>query len=296
MTPTAATPTATSPVTPVPPVATSPPAPTTPIPIPLRIVYVYGSVGDSDIYVANADGSGRDCVACHACDEAEPAWSPDGRHIVYQADCGGSYDIWIISSSGGNPIQLTRTSATDEREPDWSPDGSQIAFRASSAGKDRNTDGDLRVMDADGGGVYSLGTQGRSPVWSPDGRWITFMSERSGGWEIYVYNLQSGTTDRLTDCSANCRWPAWSPDGRYVIYHSTTGPGSVTADTIWYVPASGGSPVRLVSGNQAGRPTWSVRGLIAFNSDQGIETVRENGSGRQTLVRSDQNWAPVWSE
>nr|HID13872.1 serine/threonine-protein kinase [Anaerolineae bacterium] len=262
----------------------------------LRIVYVYGNVGSTDIYVANADGSGRICVACQTCDEAEPVWSPDGRYIVYQADCGGSYDIWIVSSSGGNPTQLTRTSGTDEREPDWSPDGSQIAFRASPVDSDRNADGDLRVMNADGSNAYSLDIQGRSPVWSPDGRRITFMSERSGSWEVYVYDFQSGATNRLTNCSANCRWPDWSPDGQYVVYHSTTGPGSVTADTIWYLPASGGNSIPLVSGHHAGRPSWSVSGLIAFNSDYGIEVVREDGSGRQILISGDQNWAPVWSE
>jgi len=282
--------------TPTPLIATSPPAAVPPATAPLRIAYVYGAVGNTDVYVANADGSARDCVACRSCDEAEPAWSPDGRYIVYQADCDGSYDIWIVSSSGGNPTRLTHTSGTDEREPDWSPDGSQIAFRVNPVGGERNADGDLWIMNADGNGGHSLGIRGRSPVWSPDGRRLAFMSEQSGSWEIYVYDLQEGTTRQLTSCSANCRWPAWSPDGRYVIYHSTTGPGSVTADTIWYVPVSGGSPTRLVSGSHAGRPTWSVQGLIAFNSDRGIEVVREDGSERRTLISSDQNWAPVWSE
>jgi serine/threonine protein kinase len=268
-----------------------PPSPTLP-----RIVYVYGSVGDTDVYVAKADGSERECVACRACDEAEPAWSPDESRIVYQSNCGGSYDIWAVSSSGGSPTQLTRTPSADEREPDWSPDGSQIIFRTSSVDSNRNSDGDLQVMDYDGGNVYSLGVRGRSPVWSPDGHHIAFMSERSGSWEVYTYGFQSGITKRLTSCSANCRWPAWSPDGQHVIYHSTTGSGSVTADTIWYVATSGGSSVRLVSGSHAGRPSWCGQGLVAFNSDQGIEVIRADGSGRQTLISGDQNWAPAWSE
>jgi TolB protein len=160
----------------------------------------------------------------------------------------------------------------------------------------RNSDGDLQVMDYDGGNVYSLGVRGRSPVWSPDGHHIAFMSERSGSWEVYTYDFRNGTTKRLTSCSANCRWPAWSPDGQHVIYHSTTGSGSVTADTIWYVATSGGSSVRLVSGSHAGRPSWCGQGLVAFNSDQGIEVIRADGSGRQTLISGDQNWAPDWSE
>ena len=34
--------------------------------------------------------------------------------------------------------------------------------------------------------------KGRSPVWSPDGKMIAFMSERTGRWQIYIYDLETG--------------------------------------------------------------------------------------------------------
>ncbi len=259
-----------------------------------RIVYVNGDVGRTDIYIAQADGSGATCWACAACDEAEPAWSPDGA-IVYQADCSGSYDIWIARSPGGGQA-LTHTPAVDEREPDVSPDGARIVYRANPTGSDRNADGDLQVMNADGSGAYSLGTVGRGPAWSPDGRRIAFMSNRDGRWQIYLYDFQSGTTTRLTDCLTNCRWPAWSPDGQAVVYHSTTSASTTDADTIWIVPAAGGSPSQLVSGSHPGRPGWSRNGQIVFNSDRGIEVVNADGSGRRVLIADNVNWAPAWSE
>jgi serine/threonine-protein kinase len=287
----------TAPPSPVPATAAPAVASPTPRPAPPRLLYAHGNVGNTDIYVADADGSGRVCIACGSCDEAEPAWSPDGLRVVYQANCeGGSYDLWTASSKGGGAERLTRTGQIDEREPDWSPDGRRIVFRVTSEGANRNSDGDIMVMGIDGTGANSLGTPGRSPAWSPDGRKIAFMSDRSGSWQIYVFVLDGGTTKQLTDCSVNCRWPAWSPDGQHVIYHSTTGPGSVTADTIWFIPAAGGSPQRVVGGHQAGRPTWSSRGLIAFNSDRGIEIVEADGSSRRTLIAEDVNWAPQWSE
>jgi serine/threonine-protein kinase len=293
---------ATSSATPVPPTATSPSATIIPTSASPRIVYVHGSVGNTNIYVANADGSGRTCIVCNACDEAEPAWSPDGRHIVYQSDCGGSYDIWIVSSSGGNPTQLTRTSGTDEREPDWSPDGSQIVYRASAVRSDRNADGELWMMNANGSNQQRLGGKtilGRSPTWSPDGQKVLFMSEQSGHWQIYVYDLRTGNTARLTNCSTNCRWPCWSPDGQYVAYHSTvsaTGNNSATAQTIWIIPAGGGTATQLTTGSHPGRPSWSSNGRIIFNSDHGIEAVAADGSGRQVLLSGSDNWAPDWSE
>ena len=267
-----------------------------------RVAYVRGNVGSTDIYIANVDGSGRICVACNACDEVEPAWSPDGRRIVYQADCSSSYDIWSVSSSGGSPTQLTHTSGTDEREPDWSPDGSQIVYRISVGDSARNSDGELWVMSASGGNQQLLGgvtILGRSPTWSPDGRKVLFMSEQSGRWQIYIYDLNTSNTARLTNCATNCRWPCWSPDGQYVAYHSTvsaTGGNSATAETVWIVPSGGGTAIQLTSGNHPGRPTWSSNGQIAFNSDRGIETIATDGSNRQVLLNNDENWAPDWSE
>jgi hypothetical protein len=261
-----------------------------------RIAYVSGSVGDTDIYVADADGTNRRCVACRSCDESEPGWSVDGLYVVYQSDCGGSYDIWYVGSHGGDATRLTYTAHIDEREPDWSPDGSQIVYRASSSNSDRNEDGELRLMNHTGQGDRSLGLRGRSPVWSPTGQSIVFMSERSGSWEIYLYDLQGDTVRQLTNCSANCRWPAWSPDGEHIIYHTTTGAGSTIADTIWKMSVSERSVTEVVSGSHAGRPSWSASAFIAFNSDRGIEVIGEDGRGRKTLIHDDSHWAPVWSE
>jgi serine/threonine protein kinase len=302
---------------PRPPLATPPPAspmtatpvrPATVMPSPTpsdvvspKITYVKGSVQNTDVYVANADGSGRTCVACRSCDEAESAWSPDGSHIAYQSNCGGNYDIWVVDVGTGSVAQLTDTPGVDEREPDWSPDGFQIVYRTSTQGSDRNSDGELWVMNGDGSSPRRLDNMvimGRSPRWSPNGDRILFMSERSGRWQIYVYDPGLGTTTRLTDCGTNCRWPCWSPDGRYVAYHSTTtatGSGSALQETIWLIPANGGQVSQLITGQHPGRPTWSQSGQIAFNSDQGIEVINANGSRRQVLIASDENWAPCWS-
>jgi len=273
------------------PTQTLPPAASAP-----QIVFVYGNVGATDIYVTDAEGRNRRCVTCSSCDEAEPGWFPDGRTVVYQSDCGGSYDLWKVDVGGGNPTQITRTSQQDEREPDTSPDGKSLVYRVNTKDSERNADGELRVMTVADGSTYSLGEQGRAPVWSPDGRQIAFMSERSGRWQIYVVDVRARTVRQVTTCSVNCRWPAWSADGAAIAYHTTTGATTTTADTIWYVSVSGDQATQLVGGAGAGRPSWSASGWIVFNSDRGIEIVRANGADRRTLINSDQNWAPEWSE
>ncbi len=69
------------------------------------------------------------CVACAACDEAEPAWSPDGLSIAYQANCEELATFGLPDLATGNTSRLTRTADLDERElSDWSPDGSRLSF------------------------------------------------------------------------------------------------------------------------------------------------------------------------
>ena len=260
-----------------------------------RLVYAWGAVGKSDIHIAQGDGSDTRCAVCDPFfDEAEPEWSPDGTAIIYQSDLAVSYDIWTIPTEGGMALPLTASPDLDEREPTWSPDGRWIVYRVNPRGADRNADGELWMMDANGDNARPLGEMGRSPAWSPDGSRLAFMSNRTGKWQIYVYDVARRTASRLTDCAVGCRWPAWSPDGRFVAYHSIVDSASMDAEAIWYIPASGGVPVRLLAERRAGRPSWSSCGWIVFHSNAGIEVMREDGSGRFLLIPGD-GWAAVWS-
>ena len=87
-----------------------------------------------------------------------PRWSPDGRWIAYVMSRSGSQesaytdisadrntDIYIISSDGGTPRQLTTNPAADA-SPEWSPDGREIAYIANSEPKSWAAKNDLMVV------------------------------------------------------------------------------------------------------------------------------------------------------
>ena len=108
----------------------------------------------SDIYVMNADGSGTRKLTHNALQNAEPAWSPDGRKIAFRSTRNGNRDIYVMNADGSGKRNLTRNAAWDSR-PSWSPDGREIAFVS-------NRDGRLEsyVTNADGSGQRSLTRQG----------------------------------------------------------------------------------------------------------------------------------------
>src|SRR5258705_520647 len=59
--------------------------------------------------------------------EEYPAWSPDGKNLLYMAQTGLSRKIFRKNLRTGQVAQLTHGDA-DELQPAWSPDGSKILF------------------------------------------------------------------------------------------------------------------------------------------------------------------------
>src|SRR5213078_3080654 len=60
-----------------------------------------------------------------------PSLSPDGKWVVYGGDTEGNRDIFLQSTTGQTPINLTADSIDDDDQPAFSPDGERIAFRSS---------------------------------------------------------------------------------------------------------------------------------------------------------------------
>jgi TolB protein len=61
-----------------------------------------------------------------------------------------------------------------------------------------------------------------TPALSPDQARLAFASNRSGQWDLYLLDLESGALTRLTDTPEYDAAPTWSPDGRYLAYETYT--------------------------------------------------------------------------
>ncbi len=98
------------------------------------VAYVVGSVSlennsiASCIWLAPTDGKGKPRQLTNTSKkDRHPRWSPDGKHLLFESNRGGSGQLWVISLDGGEAKQLTSLS-TEASSAIWSPDGKHIAF------------------------------------------------------------------------------------------------------------------------------------------------------------------------
>jgi dipeptidyl aminopeptidase/acylaminoacyl peptidase len=101
----------------------------------------------TQIYVVATDGSSSPRQLTTANEGAsQPAWSPDGKQLVFTRTSEGKSQLFLLSMEGGEPRQLTRH-AYGASNPVWSPDGKKILFSGSISAKDMLKDSVLNVKD-----------------------------------------------------------------------------------------------------------------------------------------------------
>ena len=71
-------------------------------------------------------------------DVQAPAWSRDGRTIVFVSWRDGNGEVYAMDADGSEPRNLTQHPARDVR-PAWSPDGRRIAFVSRATATPRST-------------------------------------------------------------------------------------------------------------------------------------------------------------
>jgi dipeptidyl aminopeptidase/acylaminoacyl peptidase len=157
------------------------------------------------------------------------AWSPDGKWIAYQQDLDGNelWDVFVVASDGGDPVNLTNTPNVREESPRWSPGGKAIALNI----KDKTaTSYDLATLDFATRQVKNL-THEQDPnrswasvAWSPDGRtlYATRYEISFQDSDVYAVDVATGKQTNLTPHRGKVLTFAssLSPDGKTLLVTS----------------------------------------------------------------------------
>jgi Tol biopolymer transport system component len=251
---------------------------------------------EEDIYVANADGTGLARVTRAPGPEFDPAWSPDGTHIVYRDSRRGinqDDEIYVTNADGTDRRNLTRNPGNDWG-PDWSPDGKAIVFNSDRDGLPMGG----FLVRPDGSHLRRIATNAyvEYPAWSPDGKRIAFMGgDLTGEYDIWVVDIDGTNLLQLTDSPGPDGWPAWSPDGTRIAFTSVRDDCSYsdapdcrsTGDIgphhdVWVVNADGTGLARVTP--EFGQfLTWSPDGQYLLVSSYSLYVIRPDGTGRASL-------------
>lgn len=169
------------------------------------------AVGEGPMHTLVGDSSQR---------AQNPAWSPDGKTIAYVSDASGEEEVYLIADEDrAVPRRLTHGLEGQHGTPSWSPDGKWLLLG--------NRTGGIQLIDAATGTVKTIAqNQGENAgyglaqdfTFSPDGRWVAYAL--SAGWRfgtVYLYEIATGRTIRVSHPDIDSGGPAFSPDGKYLF-------------------------------------------------------------------------------
>ncbi len=201
-----------------------------------KIAFDSSRSGNDELYVMNPDGSAISRITTRGAPDRGASFAADGQRLAYSVRHASTLpggwsegDIWTVNADGTETTRLTFDRELDEFDPAFSPDGSRIAFVGGTPG-DSGSSYDVFVMDADGSNVVNLtgpgggaSTEDSDPSFSPDGQSIAFTSDRDGGPEIWVMDVDGGDPRQLTDSSGRDEQPSFSPDGTKIAFTARRG-------------------------------------------------------------------------
>jgi Tol biopolymer transport system component len=199
-----------------------------------------------------------------------PAWTPDGREIIFSTGQWGSLSLWRIRTSGSSTPRRLAYVGEDGSAPAVSLQGHRMVYAKNLVR--------INIWRA---AVSRSGSTPSSPVnfiisnrientpdFSPDDKRIAFASNRSGSWEIWVCTGDGLNAVQLTSFGGPfTRFPRWSPDGTRIVFDSRPEGNA----EIYVISSQGGRPRRLTnsSANDV-MPRWSSDGRsIYFMSNRG---------------------------
>ena len=82
---------------------------------------------NSEVFVANADGTRVRNLTNHQAFDGWPAWSPDGKRIAFASNRNSSYQIFTMNPDGSE-VRLLANTEGRATAPKWSTDGRRIYF------------------------------------------------------------------------------------------------------------------------------------------------------------------------
>ena len=250
----------------------------------------------SQLWIMDAKGGGLRMLVdeVYSMPNGTTSISPDGTTIAYIAQSSAGKDVWLIATTGGEPIQLTQGGLVSSgfAALRFSPDGQRIAFSSDQGG-----DTNIWTVPTNGGRPRQITIADGQDVWmdwSPDGRTLVFTAHTGDNWNIWTVPSSGGKATQLVDWASTEWGPTFSPDGQQIAFVSNRDHKG-TNGGIWTMATNGGEPTLLTAGAS---PAWSPDGreIIFTRNGTGIMKIPARGGKAVTvLAQSGGTGTPTFS-
>ena len=193
---------------------------------------------------------------------SSPSFSPDGTRVAFLSNLSGSPQVWIVSSAGGWPDQVT---AFDDpvNAVSWSPDGRWLALQVAPGG---GLNERIELVRLDGTELRQLTPPGKVTNWlgrwSRDGKFLTIASNQrsADAMDDYVIDAGSGAMRLVTRNKGIGAYSDISRDGRYAILNRLISRGD---NDVYRIDLQDGSEVLL----SRHTPPGTFEALFGSDSD-----------------------------
>ena len=199
-----------------------------------QVVFCYAG----DLWRAPVGGGLAARLTAHPGQELFPKFSPDGKQIAFTAQYDGDEQVYVMSTSGGEPKQLTYYPAQGPLPPrwgydhqvyGWTPDGKSVLFRSLRDKDGGRVETALYTVPVTGGlprklpmptsGAGDYSADGRKLIYSPLFRDFRTWKRYEGGWaqDLYVFDLVSNNVRPIAPSKRTERDPMWIGDTIYFV-------------------------------------------------------------------------------
>ena len=191
------------------------------------------------------------------------------------------YSLIVSDQDGENDYKIME-SKDPIMSPAWSPDSRQLAYVSFEGSRSS-----IFVQTLRSGNRFQVSNKpgiNGAPAFSPDGRKLVItLGGVEGNPDIYVLDITSRQTRRLTTHRAIDTEGTWSPDGRYIYFTSDRSGGP----QVYRISANGGTPERITyEGSYNARPRLSPDGtrLAMVHNDRGNFRIAVMNIERRDLL------------
>jgi Tol biopolymer transport system component len=229
-----------------------------------------GAIGNRDLYVIRADGTGRRRLTNGTSTEAQPTFSRDGTKLAFTSDrnTGVMQIYWMDLATG----VVTRVSQRSEGAHDaaFAPDGTLIGYRSGVLVYTANLDGSEEHQVTDGQ-TCCMGRPFGGPVFLADGQTVIYDDYNA------IYSTANGGHRKtiVMPTTGEQSHPALSLDGSTLVLQATCANDNA-ARSLWMVPAAtttnysctGGSRISP-HGTDATHASWGPDSMVVWGSVAG---------------------------